>query len=97
MNDEIEANSADQQVTSSHREERLVRPDRIRMLQDWKFVGKTRGRSLKATIFAGEVGEYFAHSYCYTFRARRGWVPYFRADKIIANPEAWESLPNNID
>ena len=72
----------------------IVRPDRLRMLRDWKFVGRTRGRSFKCTIRAGEIGEYFRHSYCFTFPARRGWVPYIPADKIMQNPDAWESLPN---
>jgi hypothetical protein len=96
---ETDPTNKSEKATSTHGESALVqppivRPDQLRMLRDWKFVGRTRGRSFKCTIRAGEIGEYFRHSYCFTFPARRGWVPYIPADKIMQNPDAWESLPN---
>ena len=43
-------------------------------------------------IKAGEIGEYFQHSDCYTFLARDGYVPYFSRDVLAELPEFVEAI-----
>ena len=67
----------------------------VRLRENWKFVSKLGGATFKCTLMAGEVGEYFAHSDTYIFKARLGWAPYIAAKKLMANPQTWECLPND--
>ena len=70
----------------------VVMPDSLVLVQDFLFIGKTKGRPFKTILKTGEIGNYFRLLHCFTFKHRHGWTPYIFCSYLKEHPELWSSI-----
>lgn len=59
----------------------------IKLLKDYKFVGKTRTKPFREVLKAGEIGVYCSISHCFVFSERRRWRPYIFVFDLDKHPD----------